>query len=360
LFLLPFLVAIGTELFVLPIDFFTFRVWEALIIKKCRNILPGHFYPNMEITKIEEGDMVHHTRFTYKRKATWVTDRYGYRKQNTNRNKHEVVVIGDSNIAGSGLTQEDILSEVLGKKLKMSVYPISPGNVNTFLKERRFEKNPPDIVIISSVERYILYLDPLKISSNKVSTGFKKQMMEMWYRYKTQIRGNWLIQRIGVYLDRIYRANMLQYMRASLRRIGFSDSQTIYPRGYPSKYGPVFFLQGADANKDVPKDQFDKAVQVIKSYNEFFRSKGTRFIFLPIPEKENIYYETLQTKRPVFLEQLISTLKNMGIETADTQKAFEDAFRKGVLLYHTNDTHWNENAVKIAAGLIQELIEKKR
>jgi hypothetical protein len=153
---------------------------------------------------------------------------------------------------------------------------------------------------------------------------------------------------------------MLQYLRASLRRIGFSHSQTIYPDRFSSKYGPVFFLQGADANKDVPKDQFDKAVQVIKTYDEFLRSKGIRFIFLPIPEKENIYHETLQTKRPVFLEQLISTLKNLGIETVDTQTAFDDAFQKGVLLYHTNDTHWNENAVKITADLIKALIERKK
>ena len=98
---------------------------------------------------------------------------------------------------------------------------------------------------------------------------------------------------------------------------------------------------------------------MIKAYDELLRSKGIRFIFLPIPEKENIYHEALQTKRPVFLEQLISALKNLGIETVDTQSAFEDAFQKGALLYHTNDTHWNRNAVEIAADLIQDMIGKK-
>jgi len=360
LFLLPFVLAIGIELFVLPIDFFTFRVWEALVIRQFRSILPGEFYPNMEVTKIEEGDLAHHTKFTYKRKVEWFTDRYGYRKQNTNRNKHEVVIIGDSNIAGSGLTQEDILSEVLEKELKVSVYPISPASLSTFLKERRFKKYPPDIVIISSVERFVFYLPPVKVTSETISTKLRTQIREIGYRLRNQISGNRFIQCVGVYLDRIYKANMLQYLRASLRRIGFSHSQTIYPDRFSSKYGPVFFLQGADANKDVPKDQFDKAVQVIKTYDEFLRSKGIRFIFLPIPEKENIYHETLQTKRPVFLEQLISTLKNLGIETVDTQTAFDDAFQKGVLLYHTNDTHWNENAVKITADLIKALIERKK
>jgi hypothetical protein len=360
LFLIPFLTAIGIELFVLPIDFFTFRVWEALVIRKFRNILPGKFYSNMEIIKIEEGDLVHHTKFTYKRKVKWYTDQYGYRKQNTHRRKNEVVIIGDSNIAGSGLTQEDILSEVLEKKLRVSVYPISPASIDTFLKERRFQKDPPDIVIISSVERFVFYLPPVKVTSKKTSMKVKTQIREIKYGLRNQLRGNRFIQYVGVTLDRIYKANMLQYLRASLRRGLGSHSEADPSGSVSSKYGPVFFLQGADANKDVPKDQFDKAVQVIKTYDELLRSKGIRFIFLPIPEKENIYHESLHTKRPVFLEQLISTLKHLGIETVDTQKAFEDAFKKGVLLYHTNDTHWNENAVRITADLINELIESKK
>ncbi len=167
LFLIPFVLAIGIELFVLPIDFFTFRVWEALVIRKYRNILPGEFYPNMEVTKIEEGDLAHHTKFTYKRKVKWITDRYGYRKQNTNRIKHEVVIIGDSNIAGSGLTQEDILSEVLEKKVKGECLSYIPCQLRYFLKRKEVQEDPPDIVIISSVERFIFYLPPVKDTSKK-------------------------------------------------------------------------------------------------------------------------------------------------------------------------------------------------
>ena len=74
----------------------------------------------------------------------------------------------------------------------------------------------------------------------------------------------------------------------------------------------------------------------------------------------NIFYEYLQTKRPVFLEQLISELKSYGIETIDTQKAFEEAFQKNqILLHHTDDTHWNANGVKLTAELIKNWIEKK-
>jgi hypothetical protein len=57
---------------------------------------------------------------------------------------------------------------------------------------------------------------------------------------------------------------------------------------------------------------------------------------------------------------LISELKSYGVETIDTQKAFEEAFQKNqILLYHTDDTHWNGNGVRLTADLLAKAIEGK-
>jgi len=351
LFLLPFGLAIGIELFILPIDFFTFRVWEAVVVRKYRNFFPGHFYPNMEIAKIEEGDLAPHTRFAIKKKVRWMTDRYGYRKQNTDLQKHKIVIIGESNIAGSSLTQEEILSEVLEDQLKVSVYPYAPvGGINSFLKDERFFENSPDIVIFARIERELLDLDSLKPIRGK----------KLFPRLKRQIQENRMIQSLGIHLDRVSKMIMLHYFRASIRR-RISTPEHLGPEPFSSHYGPMFFILGRRANEDVSQEKLDKAIEVIRSYNDAVESRGIRFIFLPIPNKENIYYEYLETTRPAFLEQLISELKSHGVETIDTQRAFEGVFEKNkVLLYHTDDTHWNENAVKITAGLIKELIERKK
>jgi len=351
LFLLPFSLAICLELFVLPIDFFTFRVWEAIWVREYRKILSGPFYPNIEITKIEEGDLAAHTRFAIKKKVRWVTDRYGYRKQNTDLQKHKIVIIGESNIAGIILTQEEILSEVLEDQLKVSVYPYAPvGSINSFLKDERFIENPPDIVIFARIEREVLDLDSLKsIRKNKLSSKIKQQ-----------IQRNRMIQSLAIQLDRASKMIMLHYFRASLWRT-ISTPEHLGSGPFSSQYGPIFFIQGRRANEDVSEEKLHKAIQIIRSYNDAVKSRGIRFIFLPIPNKENIFYECLQTPRPVFLEALIAELKKHGVETIDTQKAFEEAFRKNqVLLYHTEDTHWNGNGVKIAADLIKEMVERKK
>lgn len=350
LFLFPFFLALFIELFVLPMDYFTFRVWEAVVVRKNRDFFSGQFYPNMEITKIEEGDLAPYTRFAIKKKVRWMTDRYGYRKKNTDIRKHQIVIVGESNIAGSSLTQEEILSEVLEDKLKVSVYPYAPvGGINSFLKEKRFMENSPDIVIFARIERELLDLDSVKPMREK-----------KWFpKYKQRIQKNQIIQSLAIQLDRIYKMVMLHYLQASLRR-GISTPKHLGPNPISSQYGPIFFNEGQRANEVVSKEKLNQTIQIIISYNNTVRSRGIRFIFVPIPNKENIFYEYLETKRPLFLEQLISELKSYGIETIDTQKAFEEAFqKKQVLLYHTDDTHWNANGVKLTAELIKNWIEKK-
>jgi alginate O-acetyltransferase complex protein AlgJ len=354
LFFSPFLMALGLESFVLPIDFFTFRLNEALVIRKFRSLLPGRFYPNMNLTKEEEGDLGHHTRYSLRRTVQWITDSYGYRKQGSDRLKYEVVIVGQSETFGAALTQREMLSEVLEDQLNLAVYPFAPAGMDSFLKERRFLLHPPKIVIVSSMEWSIFYLPTPRIPSVKKG-GLYETPRDIVRRMK-QYRP---IQSFSVFLDRLYKMSMVRYLKASMRR-RFSDREKLVSNGVDSRFGSILFLQGAEANRDVPEQKLNQAIQTINAYNDLLKSRGIRFIFLPIPNKETIFYECLGTQRPVFLKQLVARLKQLGVETVDTQEAFEKAFQQdSVLLYYKDDTHWNANGVKIAADLIKNLIEKR-
>ena len=351
LFLSPLIIVVGIELFVLPIDFFTFRVWEALLIRKIHSILPGHFYPCMEVTKLEiSGDLARHTSFAIPKRVKWITDRYGFRKKDAEGMRPQVVIIGDSNIAGVGLTQEQMLSEVLEEQLKIPVYPYAPaGSINAFLKDLRFQKDPPQVVIVSYIERDILNIPFPKLSQ-------RRERFRSFYEWRdklTQIR--W-VQSVGVMLDRLFKMNMLNYVRA---RVGNGTPKDYYH--FPSKFGPMLFVQGEAANKEVPYERFQKAVETIETCDQILRKRNIRFIFLPIPNKENIYHDFLpDPRRPVFLEQLLQELKKRKIETVDTQKAFEDEYRKNsALLFFLDDSHWNPRGVRLAADRTVKLIEGK-
>jgi alginate O-acetyltransferase complex protein AlgJ len=364
LFLTPFIAIVLIELFMLPIDFSTFRAWEALKIGSLKWALPGYFYPNMTFTKVEEGDIGPYTPYAVKKRVEWQTDGYGYRTENTNVKKHSIVIIGDSYIAGSSLTQKELLSERLKALLNVSVYPLAPASINTFLKDKRFTDHPPEIVIFEDAEWDI---PTLRLPKYELVSPSKYQ--KLLINTEFAIKSNTFLQVIMAPIDRILKGNLLHYSRAALRRkLSFYGKNTsVYNRNILSEDNSMLFLLGDKANADIPAAQFDKVVSTINAYHRFFTQRGIRFIFLPIPNKENIYYDLLPLKRkPVFLEQLIAVLKDSCIETIDTQRVFEEArSTQGAPLFHTDDTHWNVNGVRIVARLIaqsitQPTIQKKK
>ena len=105
----PFVLLMVLELFILPIDFFTFRIWESLLATPYR--YPGVFYPNMHVIKEHEyGDRyrILAPQDNKSKKVEWWTDSYGYRNRPelAKLNKYDAVILGDSNIVGSSLDQK--------------------------------------------------------------------------------------------------------------------------------------------------------------------------------------------------------------------------------------------------------------
>ena len=79
--------------------------------------------------------MASYSSFTVKKEIQEQTNRYRYRKQNTPLKKHEIVIIGDSVIAGGGLAQEEMFFEVLEERLGVSVYSYAPHRISNVLKD---------------------------------------------------------------------------------------------------------------------------------------------------------------------------------------------------------------------------------
>lgn len=340
--------AICLELFILPIHQFTFRVWESLAVKRSFGVLKGQFYPNMEVQKKEDGDLAYYTRCAIRKDVHWATDTYGYRKTNGTGEKHPIVIVGDSNIAGSSLTQEELLSEVLEKKLGQGVYPLAGERLRALFQHNLLRRNLPEIVILSSIERDI----PDGLSQLKPKDFRTRSRIG---EIPEAIRFNTVIQRIAIVLDRVFKANMLNYLRARI-----NGSSPSYRRVSASTECPIFFLQGPSANLDASSRQIERAVERLKEYDDFLRKRGIRFIFLPIPNKETIHYEYLNTRKPDFLERLTRKLQELNIEVINTQKAFDDFYQKtGSMLYHRDDSHWNGLGVQVTADLLHKQIRTR-
>jgi alginate O-acetyltransferase complex protein AlgJ len=358
LFVSPFLVLLGVEIFILPIDFFTFRVWEALVVRKLELLLPGPFYPNMRVLKEEEGDLTHHTRYALRRRVVWATDRQGYRHEDPGLLLHPILIVGESEVVGTGLTQEEILSAVLERRLGIGVYPLAPGSINSFLRQRRFAEHPPRVLILTRPERSITDLSRIRSGLTRTPGPLSGKVLEARTRLKEKLEGTRWIQKLGVLLDRLYKSPMLHSLRANLRR-GLSPSAGSSLKSEVTPRGLIFFLQGRQVEPEVSSSLFDDTLRTLKSYHDLLQDRKIRFIFLPIPEKETFFYESLGLQAPRFLDRLHSKLQEMGIETIDLRPAFAEALQRSSLLpYQTDDTHWSAEGVRIAAGLLEARLGK--
>jgi alginate O-acetyltransferase complex protein AlgJ len=354
IFLLPFLGALAVEIFLFPIDHFTFRAWEALKTGGIREVFPGYFYPNQDLTKLEEGDLGHHTPYAIKKRNRWVTDSSGYRKEPSPVLRPAIVVVGDSNVAGAGVSQEETFAAVLGATLNVDTYPLAPANINTFLKDVRFLANPPDIVIVASVEKAIPTLHFPRKELIHPTRQWRSLQVVLF-----SMRTNTAVSAFTVPFDRMFKSNMLHYARASARRlIGGGLNRNVVV----GNDGATLFLKGALASGTMGERQVAKSVEVIEAYARALKARGSILLFLPIPNKENIYGRLLGIPGPRdFIQRLTGNLRERSIMTLDTQRIFDEAISRGSgPLYLRDDSHWNAQGIRIAAEATAAMIRRER
>jgi len=351
------LVINAIELFIFPINAFTFRVWESVIVNHPYSNLPGPFYPNMTIAMIEEGDLGHHTPLAVKKNVAWETDKYGYRKRNENITRYDIVIIGDSDIAGSGLTQSDMFSEQLEKRLDAKVYPLAPADINTFLSSSKFKNNPPKVVILESIERSLPSLPSIQRNLNHPSKSLKTNHVQEKHSKKNAS--------LAILCDRLSKQIMARYLLKIIPRTFEKITNALKKLSAALSVGTIGKSQTRmlcldNKNNNISLEKQEKIIERIIAYEEILSAHGIHFIFFPIPDKKTIYWKELSlSEKPTFLKQITNKLRKAGIEILDVEDTFKKAAANNdALLYHLDDSHWNPNGVKLSVDLAVKLLEK--
>ncbi|OQW46798.1 MAG: hypothetical protein A4S09_02505 [Proteobacteria bacterium SG_bin7] len=353
---IPFLIWQVAELFFLPIDAFTFRAWETTSINDVFSI-PGYFYPNQDLLKVEAGDQ---DRFRVKRKTVhWVTDKYGFRNTpvvNEPR-QYDVVLIGDSNFAGSYISQENTLTEVLSKKCNCSVYNFSKGltgNIVGFFNSERFQISPPRTVVfeIRRVDIESRVLPELhfcnKGLNSKADTSFSMNCVEKGW-IQTLISKMSIEKQILV--DRFSKQAFLQYIKSRLGLIVrellsfLRNRQWSWNRIDELVAPPISNISGQDLDSNI-----HYSFKKILTYHAAAKSRGIRFIFLLLPSIDRKY------------DSLVQRLENAGVEVIgflpDLKHPWDwDDYKKWV---HVEDTHWLESSIVETADIITQKLSSKK
>ena len=320
---------------VLPITFFTHRHYEALPFQTG---VPHRtdFYPSTKTDMMAEGDLCYHTSKSILKNEFWITDKLGFRN-NEFIEKADILFIGDSFTQGCSLGQDEIISNRVKDKLGagIKVYNMAPCSFSSY---ERFVNTgiikKPRLIIYSIVERVV----PEMMSDYNASMNSK---------FKSKVIDFFEIGNMNVYIDKVFKHFSINSIQAWIH-----DSKGI---GVPAKGNPnMFFMKGV-SQKHSEQDLY-KTAGVVTSYKRYCDSLGIKFIFIPMPDKETVYYELVPFgKQPDYLRKLDSLLGKAGVTTINTLKIYNNYRRiNKELLYHFDDSHWNSNATELISKHIAE------
>jgi len=329
---------------------FTFRAWESLSWTTGIRPTIGIFYPNKNVIRNEGGDLGHGSKYeVIKNNIIWKTDKYGFRNDSSKATEYKIVLVGDSFSAGGATSQEFILSTQIGKRVKTQVYNYSPMNIDGhFINNLKSMNIEPKIVIYQVIER-----DIPKIDSNELNRNYGIK-----YLFKDNINKilrNYSLLCIDIAIDDFYKRGLIRYLESKIDSISGKFRLPVIIGS-----DNVLFYEGSLIINTATMDDNNirKIAIELKNINDYFLALGIDFIFLPVPNKESVYYELLpeDTRKNFnnknFLTKLHKEFCSLGVRSIDTYSIFRSRFLAGERLYYSDDTHWNKTGIDLASELI--------
>jgi hypothetical protein len=337
----PFLLLTLVEAICFPLETFPFRSWESLSVRKLKWAFPGPFYPNRHLSRTEVGDLGNGTAYAVPHSVEWFTDDYGFRNRQTrDANELDLVIIGDSFVAGTGLTQDDQLSEVIERQYGYHTASYAPANLKHFSRDPRFASKLPSVVIFAAVERTL----PGIAEPGRSKAGFQQQVTRLGTDYESLMCA----------LDRLVAPQMFYYLQARLRP---EPRRLIIASDQPQ----LLFLSDHQRESAATADVQSRVLEKIRRYHAWVKERGSRFVFVPIPDKEYCHAESLPLRTwPSILPELVANLRSDGIEVVDLAPLFRQTIARDPSdpLYQLDDSHWNAHAVRLAAEQIANRLER--
>ena len=338
LFLSPFLLIYTLQGFQ-PIDAYTHKFYESPLYKS--SIIPHNYpiYANQKGNLTGYGELCYKTKYQIPKDESYITDELGFRNDKFIENP-DILIIGDSYTMGAALNQSQLLANQIMKNsgYKYSVYGMAP--VDFSLLDKLLKMNviiKPKYIIYERVERGDI--PKFDYFENSFSNRLK-------YKYNNL----WNVGNANVFLDKIFRAYVNNYAKANLKKVKMVGTQ--------SKVDEKLFFY--DPNHLNPSDQWmNMNINSLVSYKKYCDSIGSKFIYLPMPNKETVYFDKIPIeKQPDYLFKLGHILKQKNIPYYPTIE-FYNHFRKmdRRMLYNYEDYHWNALASELISKEIIKTIE---
>jgi hypothetical protein len=351
-----------------PHDMFI-RVWQRLP-------LLTRYQPNVHYQGKTYGDLAAfspNATLRINRHIEFETDALGFRNRQTSTRAEEpydLILLGDSFVAGCGNSQSDIWSEQLEQRHGLRTYnlglPGDPGHayLNLAVESPRLNIRPGAHVVLAVFTGNDLTqalpeaLDSLPLPWQQPSLAFYNSCLD--FRSRSSVRRLW----DNLQLGRDPQASQLTPEQSGLIIRSAPDGQ------------PMLFYQHytwmLDATEEQAKVDFfaPDLKTILQRCRSFCQSRRLEFDVVLIPCKEEILAWMLQEQTPwptpvepsLLGQQLALFCQQENIGFLDLKPQFATASRqlyetRGEWLWWPDDSHWNPAGYRLAADLLHRFLQ---
>lgn len=311
-------------------DNLAYRPWEALAFHTDQKMF-GLYYPNQEMRMTSVGDLCHHSDNAIQKPEYWQTDALGYRNDSVIDNA-DILLIGDSFFTGTGQMQENTMANALSRHIDNSIYSMAPSSIEEFDNLYRSGiLKKPKVIVLAQVERFPL--PPIDKGGISSDTPEKVDL-----------------PKANILVDKARKLFLLRY---GIARVTGSTGP-----GVKGEEGMFFLNKDSQSNRKI--SEVEEETRAILSYKNYCENIGIKFVYLPMANKETIYYDMAGLKpQPPFLNELYKSMVKRGINTLPMVDIYNQARQsEGKLLYHKDDTHWNKNGTDLIASNLSILLSQ--
>lgn len=348
----------------LPIDGLCFQAWECVT----RFQAPGSiFEANRQFRSARtHGNMSNMGNLPAEqvvRPQVFTTDRFGFRNDPTLASADvRAVMVGDSFVAGYGISDEETLPVQLSALAGVPIYNAGgpyayAGTVKTM--RGRLAHPAPEAIIVWSESEPIDQLraaEAFALRPNWQARALTAALGDTGVRVREVLRGWWFTSPLKIVAQKAF-------LRVSNDRILPNVYAKLVDRQYLQNGDSMLFLP-SDVEPFHQHRDVEPAREYIRGLTATMAKVGVRAHVVLVPHKYSVYYPLLGGTPPLPgdvvhpLSQLATALRADGVDVLDLTpllrtKAREAATQKQYV-YWRDDTHWDGAGVAVAAAAIRD------